>query len=412
MTDDDKSFTDTAYCFNCKYFDESQLIENNPGKLKSTLFTCESHQSYQNPKDHCSLFDASPSQLSYEEWLQRKKFTSTKTQEELDLPIITLKDRLNQGVPEIIWCVEKVLREGGITIFGGAPSSYKSFAAMELALSVAAGKDFLAQFETKKSPVLYVDEENGDVALTLRFDKLMRGKGLKLDDVGAVHLSVFNNLKLDEHDSSLRLKSLIERTGSKVIIIDSICRVMVGEEDKSKDVRRIFDTIKDVLIEYPDVSFLLLHHITKSNSKGMNSLRGSGDFAGFADVVLIFSGGGGYADVEAAKNRHIDLSQFPPFLVKPVDEGQSLKLLWLPAEQADTLVDKCCDCLSEWFVTMKMSFFKRKDAVKFAEAQNFKLSVINSAMKLLAKKRVIHREGRGLWKVVEPLVNEEDVADD
>ena len=118
-----------------------------------------------------------------------------------------LKTMLAEGVPQIEWRVENILPKSGISIFGGTAGSMKSWAGMQLALACATGTDFLNQFETKKCNVLYMDEENGNVTIPFRFDKLVKGHGLNPETLTNLNISIFNNVTLDDPQGKHLLKN-------------------------------------------------------------------------------------------------------------------------------------------------------------------------------------------------------------
>lgn len=221
-----------------------------------------------------------------------------------------------EGIPPIKWKVKNIVREGGITIFGGTSGTFKTFTAMDLALCCLSGKKFLGQFETKKSRILYIDEENGDIVTYNRLKELVKGYEYDLEEGFA--LSVFNQFRLDNEAVIVRLKMRIQEFKPDIIIFDSIVRCLDGEEDKSKDVRLIFDHLKEIMDMFPEISYILLHHTAKGQT-GLNSLRGSGDFAAFADVVMMFTKlQDGSVKSIFEKNRHIDTQKLQNFNFKPI----------------------------------------------------------------------------------------------
>lgn len=336
-----------------------------------------------------------------------------KKQPEEKESIIRLGERILQGVPEIKWTIQDLVPDRGITIWGGASGSYKTFAAMEAALAVSTGTEFLTQYPTSQNSVLYIDEENGDKTLISRFNALMHGKGLKPEQLNDVYLSIFHNIKLDHPQAHLELSNLIKRTGAKLVIIDSMVRCMKGEEDKSRDVRLIFETLKQVMEEHEeDVSFIILHHTTKAIRRGLNSLRGSGDFSAFADIVLIFDGHKGYALVEQVKNRHLDLSTTQPFLIKLVPEGTGYKLIWLPQNEAMGLIQACADSIKNWYTLAGIKMFQTKQANEAAEKEGYKHNTINSALKILMDSGDLTKQQQGIYKVVGVDVIEDKIQDD
>lgn len=395
MTFEEKDFSEIAFCANCKHYEKKSL-------------SCDLHQGNKlEPKQSCSYFEI---KTFDETKIQEYHPQTIKDLENEQNSIIRLGNRIKQGVPEIKWIIQDLIPDRGVTIWGGASGSFKTFAAMEAALAVSTGTDFLTQYATTQNPVLYIDEENGDKTLISRFNQLMLGRELKPEQLNKIYLSIFHNIKLDHPQAHMILTSLIKSTGAKLIIIDSMVRCMNGEEDKSADVRKIFETLKKTMeLQEENISFVILHHTSKAIRKGLNSLRGSGDFSAFADIVLIFEGRKGYALVEQVKNRHVDLSEAQPFLIKLVQEGAGYKIIWLPQNEAMGLIQACAEHIKNWYTLAGINIFQTKQAREIAEKEGYKLNCINNALKSLIESGDLSKQKQGIYKVTGLSFGEENI---
>lgn len=257
-----------------------------------------------------------------------KKIWKQITEEEpIALKARTLQEMFDEGIPEIQWRTDKIVPKRGITFLGGTSGSYKTWAGMQLALSIGNGKSFLQTYNCEQCNVLYIDEENGSISLFARFQKLIKGHNYK-EPFDKLHVANFANIKLDTPMSREVLDQYLIRYDIKVIVIDSMVRCMEGQEDKATDVRKVFDNLKLLMESREELSIIILHHTTKAG-KGLNGLRGSGDFAAFADVVLMFNPihSRRLVEVEVAKHRHLDLSQFNQFYFEIIPgEDESITL--------------------------------------------------------------------------------------
>lgn len=279
----------------------------------------------------------------------------------------SLQQHIHEGFPTLNWRINKILPSRGITILGGSSGSYKTWAAMQLALACASGNNFLENFPVEKCNVLYVDEENGDITLLNRFQMLINGFQLK-DDFNNLHLSIFDNIKLDDEKNVGRLASVIKRNNIKVVIFDSMVRCMNGEEDKARDVRKVFENLKKLFTIFPEISFVILHHTSKGKGNSMDKLRGSGDFAAFADVILMFNTfHNKIVNLDCVKNRHIDLSKFNKFSfeVNQVNNGEGLTLGYLPYKSANVdVIGLCKDDIINFIEEKNLEAYNSKDLLK------------------------------------------------
>ncbi len=75
------------------------------------------------------------------------------------------------------WLVEGIATHGSVGFIAGQPKSFKSWFALDLALSIATGALFLDYFKIiKKGPVLYIQEEDSAITVKSRTRKIWRGK--------------------------------------------------------------------------------------------------------------------------------------------------------------------------------------------------------------------------------------------
>lgn len=330
------------------------------------------------------------------------------------LPVSTLQEILDNGIPQIKWRVKNLVPERGTVIFGGTSGGFKTWSAMYLALCCATGKKFLDEFDTEKCDVLYIDEENGDITLPYRFSMLIKGHEYQ-DKFNNLNVSIFNNVKLDTEDCS-SLKELLLQTNAKIVIIDSLVRCMVGEEDKSKDVRRIFDNLKPIMAEAKDIAFVILHHTTKNDTRSMTGLRGSGDFAAFADVILMFDNSNkGFVNVSIVKNRHIDLTKLNKFSIDVDGEEDKIKLTYSEDRTQDTnAVSLCLNDMLDWISDAQISDFSSATAVSSMGSKGHNYNTVYATLKKMCNDGDIRKLQRGKYGVVKlrNTVLKEEIVDD
>lgn len=91
--------------------------------------------------------------------------------------------------PRPRWIVRDIWTEGSCGFIAGAPKSYKSWMALDLALSVATGLPFLGTYKTiKPGPVLYLQEEDPVSLVKDRYRVILEGKDERWAPDGSVTL--------------------------------------------------------------------------------------------------------------------------------------------------------------------------------------------------------------------------------
>ncbi len=193
------------------------------------------------------------------------------------------------------WLVEGYLHEKNICIFGGEPSGYKSLTALHLALALAEGAPFLNKYPSKKSRVLYIDEENGHEELLKRLPLLRAGMGLEKSN--CQNLVFIPKIGFSIEDQTMRgdLYNVIKSRKIEVIIIDTLSRVRRGDDDKAQEVNKLYTTVFTPLTNQFGVAWVLIHHFRKkqkggSGEHGIDSddLRGSSELRNISDSILLF----------------------------------------------------------------------------------------------------------------------------
>jgi len=86
----------------------------------------------------------------------------------------SLADLRNEQLPEIYYCVDKLLPQG-LTTMAAPPKAGKSFFALQLSIAITLGKDFL-KMKTNKSDVLYLALEDNKQRIQSRARKMLIGE--------------------------------------------------------------------------------------------------------------------------------------------------------------------------------------------------------------------------------------------
>ena len=114
--------------------------------------------------------------------------------EEVETPkpnINWLADVVLQPIPRPKWLVRDIWTRGGCGFIAGAPKSYKSWTALDMAIAVATGTNFLnqQQFRVKQpEPVLYLQEEDSLALVMDRLANILESKAPDRLWTGQMHI--------------------------------------------------------------------------------------------------------------------------------------------------------------------------------------------------------------------------------
>jgi len=179
-----------------------------------------------------------------------------------------------QPQPPIDYLITDLITNSSLNVFYGEPGSKKTYSALSMAVAVANGKDWLG-FTTKKSPVLFIDEESGEKRLSRRLHETMLG--MSCEATGQLFFISLANFKLDKKEDIRIIESEINKIGAKLVIFDALANIMDGDENSKKDVQPVMNSLRRIA-DNTDSSVILIHHANKSGGyRGSTAIKASSD---------------------------------------------------------------------------------------------------------------------------------------
>ena len=283
---------------------------------------------------------------------------------------------INREFGEEKYIVDKVIPADTIIFIAGNPGDFKSWYSLYLGMCISSGKRVLDLYSTEKAGVLFVDEENGLKRTTKRIKKISYAMDLKKEDLKNLHICSYQDIKLnfkerwvagENQETIKRMTEIIKEKNIKLVILDSMVRLMEGEENNSSDVRTCFTTLKKVMVNCPDISFLIVHHLTKTGRGKLRDLRGSGDFGAMPGVVYIFRAYVNNVFVDITKHRDLDNASYPLMDFQVVDllddkeEKIGIAFNHMTREDKNKASDEILEKIREYVDKEKWKKFKHKD---------------------------------------------------
>lgn len=194
------------------------------------------------------------------------------------------------------WIIRDVIPRGEPAIWAGPPKAGKTWAALDLAMCVARGTSWLDGYHenTLDGPAraLVIALEDVQRRLRSRVWELARGYGITPSDPTLrAHLSISREpLRLPGDERAIA--SELRRERPRFVVVDSLTRVMVGDQNAIRDVAA-FTAMWTRLCAEVGASIMFLHHTAKvgGESKGVrdpfDAVRGSGDLVAAARNVVV-----------------------------------------------------------------------------------------------------------------------------
>jgi len=201
----------------------------------------------------------------------------------------TLPDLLGREYP--LHLVRGVFPQIGTSVLYGAPGLGKSFIALDIALSVAAGLDVFGRPALQGSAI-YLSTE-GKTGMRARAEAWALSRGLDIADLPIALIEEPKNLREPAVAAPLidRLKRLVDKSGipCRFICIDTMSQCLFGDEN-SQDVMTQFAAAATKMASVLETQVCVIHHTGKDESKGA---RGSSVINGNYDTLLQLAAGEG-----------------------------------------------------------------------------------------------------------------------
>src|SRR5262245_6177250 len=132
------------------------------------------------------------------------------------------------------YLVEGILPCGALGLLVGVPASAKSFLALDLALSVASGADWLGRYRVKQGPVVYVAAEGSRGSIGLRVEAWKAHHRVRDESVGVQFL--LQPVQLHTPSETEKLLDAVEDqldVPPTLLVVDPLARCFLGGEENS-----------------------------------------------------------------------------------------------------------------------------------------------------------------------------------
>ena len=163
------------------------------------------------------------------------------------------------------WLINGMLEKEALTMCFGSPGAGKTFAVLDMALSIAAGKDWHGK-DVEQGLVLYICGE-GHAGFARRVAAWSQTHDVDLTDVPFYksNSAVIVNDEASATELHQELQRMANAVGKpKLIVLDTLARTMIGDENSSERVGEYIKALDDVKAEY-GCTILIVHHTGHSN---------------------------------------------------------------------------------------------------------------------------------------------------
>lgn len=231
----------------------------------------------------------------------------------LDLNLLT------EPCPDPDWLVEGRMTRQSLTLLGAKPGIGKSWTALDLAIALTSGRDWIGHPIGGLFRVLYIDVENGEVLARRRLQQL----GADADAIGGRLYYVTEAVMFPGGKDSRRYADTLAAFKPDLVIVDTLASAAPSAE---RDTEAMSLFLSDIWHRARDSgsACLILAHLRKSQQGAgkddpLDSFRGAGHLVGAASRAWLLDPRG----PEKFVLRDVKTREFPacrPTRIELVDE--------------------------------------------------------------------------------------------
>lgn len=192
-------------------------------------------------------------------------------------PLFTSILDLTQRPPMQNWLVSDYLENNSAALLFGESATAKSFAVIDMACSIATGRDWCGH-KVLQGPVFYVCGE-GHGGMAKRFKAWQTKHGTDL--AGAPIFISTRPVVLPDDGELQRLTDWIDGSGHvpRLVVFDTLARSLSGDENSSRDVGAFVQAIDALRIIYGCCVLVVHHsgHSTAERARGSSALKAAMD---------------------------------------------------------------------------------------------------------------------------------------
>jgi hypothetical protein len=195
--------------------------------------------------------------------------------------------RLAERAEEQRWLVTGLWSEQAVGIIGGEPKCCKSFLALDLAVSVAAGTPCLRRFAVPRPGcVLLYAAEDALHIVRQRLEGICAAAGLALADLD-VQVITAPTVRLDLAADRKSLEDTVAKFAPRLLVLDPFVRLHRIDENASGEVAPLLAYLRELQRRYA-VAVVVVHHARKGagHVRAGQALRGSSEFHAWGDSNL------------------------------------------------------------------------------------------------------------------------------
>lgn len=190
-------------------------------------------------------------------------------------------DEFSQQPAPIRWLIKGWVQERSLMMIHGPSGGGKTFAVLDMCLTIASNMDFWANLKVKTGTVVYLCGE-GHHGVRSRIAAWKHKKSISRLNMYISRDGLDLNTPAGYQRTADNLRKLQEKP--KVIVVDTLHRFLQGDENSAQDTKTMLDACAALINEF-DCAVILVHHTGVSN-EAQHRARGSSAWRGALDIEI------------------------------------------------------------------------------------------------------------------------------
>lgn len=227
--------------------------------------------------------------------------------------------------PPTTYIVEGLFPVSSVSIVYGPGGTMKSLILQDLSLCIATGNEWLQPlphnkdkaktFKVKKSPVLWLDFDNGSWRTDNRFEAFGRTYKAKVSDNNLFYISVPSiPFDITKVSNVMDVVDFIKSIAAKFVVIDNLLTISGGKDENASEIGQAMINLR-LVAERTGAAIVVIHHSRKEIGRAGgfgDDLRGHSSIRGGIDLAFRVAReeGSDIITIKSTKTRDMDIEPF------------------------------------------------------------------------------------------------------
>jgi len=252
------------------------------------------------------------------------------------MDVISFDGLLKKSIPPVEYLVGDIIPKSSLIYLYGPSGTFKTSFLLYTVINGSMGKDVFDYKVEKPFKTLWIDEENREVGMKHKLNKLINGMKV---DLSGNYFMICNEINILNKEHINEIEKIIKERDIDLLVIDSLTKVFPGRQRDEDETKFIFTRLNPLMVKY-GVSIVVIAHSRKLGKdqihRTLEDLSGSKELGAQSDGALLMYKyeTNGYR-LQQTKNRHAEETEPINFEVNSDDDSIEIRYLGLASDNIE-----------------------------------------------------------------------------